>query len=515
MTMEDAPQDRGILRRSGRTASRSIVAGLRFPLVEKLWARFIAYSGPDVSNNPTSNSERTRIAQLRVFAESQSATPIASPILVSLYGCSLLPVIAWQTLLMWALVMTGLHLYASFTSRAFLRQDADAVDIRFWGRRFENIALATSITLSSILFLFWVPDNALYQNYVVSTIAVAFAPMTLMTICYVPIFYRALIPMVGALVLRLVIKGEPGNIAAAFILILFGLLLRRLALSINGAMSRSINLQSDKNVLIEQLFRAKRESDAARARAEEANRAKSHFLANMSHELRTPLNAIIGFSEVMSTEIFGGHSKPIYKDYSNDINRSGQHLLGLINDILDLSRIEAGRFEILEEEVDIVQLAEDARHLLQIRADAQGVEVIGDFEPDLPHLYADARAMRQIWINLLTNAIKFTPRGGIVTLLARREADGGLRFGVHDQGSGISDADIGRVTEAFTQGAAGIAQPGKGSGLGLSIVKGLLQLHCGTFEIRSKLGEGTQAEAVFPEQRLLSGPALQGLLSNL
>jgi two-component system cell cycle sensor histidine kinase PleC len=270
-------------------------------------------------------------------------------------------------------------------------------------------------------------------------------------------------------------------------------------------MSRSINLQSDKNALIEQLFRAKRESDAARARAEEANRAKSHFLANMSHELRTPLNAIIGFSEVMMREIFGAHSKPIYKEYSGDINSSGQHLLGLINDILDLSRIEAGRFEISEEEVELKDIAEEARHLLNIRATAQGVDVICDFESNLPLLYADARAIRQIWINLLTNAIKFSPKDSTITLIARRTPDGDLRFGVHDQGSGISDAEIDRVTEVFTQGAAGIAQPGKGSGLGLSIVKGLLHVHNGHFEIRSRLGEGTQAEAVFPASRLMSG----------
>jgi two-component system cell cycle sensor histidine kinase PleC len=287
-------------------------------------------------------------------------------------------------------------------------------------------------------------------------------------------------------------------------------LLRHLASSVNGAMLRSINLQSDKNALIEQLFRAKRESDAARARAEEANRAKSHFLANMSHELRTPLNAIIGFSEVMATEIFGTHAKPIYKEYSNDINRSGQHLLGLINDILDLSRIEAGRFQIVEEDINIVQIAEDGRHLLDIRAQAQGVTVVANFEPGLPTLCADARAMRQIWINLLTNAIKFSPSGTTVTMIARLDPTGDLRFGVHDQGAGISEAEIGRVTEAFTQGAAGIAQPGKGSGLGLSIVKGLLSLHGGSFEIRSALGKGTQAEAVFPMERLRLAPVTGG-----
>ncbi|MDO8421772.1 MAG: histidine kinase dimerization/phospho-acceptor domain-containing protein [Parvibaculum sp.] len=460
-------------------------------------------------------SDHTHVAQMRVLAESQIGVPYLLPILIAAYSASLLPVIAWPKLALWGAVMIAVHLAYSRMSRNFLRLNVEDIDVRVWTRRFEAFSLAFAITLSSILFLFWLPDDVQYQNYIVSTIAIALAPMTLVTVCYAPVLYCTLLPLIGGLALRFVTMGDIGNAIVAVIMVVFGLSLRHLALSINSAMSRSINLQTDKNVLIEQLFRAKRDSDAARARAEEANRAKSHFLANMSHELRTPLNAIIGFSEVMATEIFGGHSKPIYKEYSNDINRSGQHLLGLINDILDLSRIEAGRFEITEEEVDIVALAEEANRLLNIRAEAQGVTVAYDFAPNLPTLYADTRAMRQIWINLLTNAIKFSPRESVVTLLVRMEPNGDLRFGVHDQGSGISESEIDGVTEAFTQGAAGIAQPGKGSGLGLSIVKGLLQIHGGSFEIRSKLGEGTQAEAIFPEQRLLSEPVKQTAIFGL
>ena len=449
-------------------------------------------------------SNDSRIAQLRLLAESQSVAPLVLSILIITYAVSLTPFVAWPKAAVWAMAMLALQFMNLRLARDFLSLDVEDVVIDYWAPRFEALALAFSITLTSILFVFWVPNNILQQNYVISTVAISFAPIILVTVCYLPVVYRTMLPMLVGLVLRFVSLGDARHLSIAAVLVIFGLLLQRLALTINGAMSRSINLQSDKNALIEQLFRAKRESDAARARAEEANRAKSHFLANMSHELRTPLNAIIGFSEVMMREIFGGHSKPIYKEYSSDINGSGQHLLGLINDILDLSRIEAGRFEISEEEVDLVSMAEEARHLLDIRAKAQGVEVVYDFEENLPLLYADARAMRQIWINLLTNAIKFSPEGSTITLMARRETNGNLRFGVHDQGTGISESEIDRVTEVFTQGAAGIAQPGKGSGLGLSIVKGLLHVHNGRFEIRSKLGEGTQAEAIIPEQRLLA-----------
>ncbi|MES1991937.1 MAG: ATP-binding protein [Pseudomonadota bacterium] len=460
-------------------------------------------------------SDAIRLAQMRILAESQNSVPLAFPLLIVAYCASLLPVIEWPRLVAWGALMIGFYIYNAFSARKFMQLTGDDIDVHYWVRHFEGSSLAFAITLTSILFLFWVPDDVLYQNYVVSTIAISLAPMTLVTLCYAPAFYRTLLPMIGGLALRFLTMGDPKHFVIAGVLIVFGFMLRRLSLSVHGTMSRSINLQSDKNALIEQLFRAKRESDAARARAEEANRAKSHFLANMSHELRTPLNAIIGFSEVMATEIFGQHAKPVYKEYSNDINRSGQHLLGLINDILDLSRIEAGRFDISEEEVEITALAEEAQHLLNIRAEAQGVSVVTDFAPGLPLLYADARAMRQIWINLLTNAIKFSPRGTTVTLIAKLDPNGDLRFGVHDQGSGISESEIGHVTEAFTQGSAGIAQPGKGSGLGLSIVKGLLQIHNGSFEIRSQLGKGTQAEAVFPEQRLLHAQDEPALVSRI
>ena len=490
MTWADVPGLTKFLQRAGFSQGNAVKAVLR--------------RGVAASSALQLPSDSTRIAQLRLLAESQSVAPPLLSVLVITYAVSLTSFVDWPKAAFWATTMLALHFMNLRLARDFLKLDVEDVVIDYWAPRFEALALAFSITLTSILFVFWVPDNVLQQNYLISTVAISFAPIILVTVCYLPVVYRTMLPMLIGLILRFVSLGDARHLTIAAVLIIFGLLLQRLAQTINGAMSRSINLQSDKNALIEQLFRAKRESDAARARAEEANRAKSHFLANMSHELRTPLNAIIGFSEVMMREIFGGHSKPIYKEYSSDINGSGQHLLGLINDILDLSRIEAGRFEISEEEVDLVSMAEEARHLLDIRAKAQGVEVVYDFEENLPLLYADARAMRQIWINLLTNAIKFSPEGSTITLMARRETNGNLRFGVHDQGTGISESEIDRVTEVFTQGAAGIAQPGKGSGLGLSIVKGLLHVHNGRFEIRSKLGEGTQAEAIIPEQRLLA-----------
>ena len=183
--------------------------------------------------------------------------------------------------------------------------------------------------------------------------------------------------------------------------------------------------RAEKSELIAELEQAKANSDEARRRSEEANLAKSRFLATMSHELRTPLNAILGFSEVLKGELFGPHSNAAYKDYANDIHSSGQHLLGLINEILDLSRVEAGRYDLKEESVSLMAIAQDCRHLFAIRAEKREIKLVEMIEPNLPRIWADERAIRQIVLNLLTNAIKFTPQGGQVTIKVGWTSAGG------------------------------------------------------------------------------------------
>ncbi|WP_168713177.1 sensor histidine kinase [Parvibaculum lavamentivorans] len=444
-----------------------------------------------------------RLEQLRMFVDSQKLpVPYAFPALMILYAACFYQSIAWYWLVVPVVMLFGANWLNRRVIAKFLVAAPEGNDIAIWERRFLTVALCFSISIASTVFFFWVPGDPVQQAFVLTALLVTLAPTALITSCYKPAFYARVLPVVLAAGLRLVSYGDVQHLSLAAVLLIFTALLAQLTSRLNGIILHSITLREDKNGLIEQLFKAKRESDAARARAEEANRAKSHFLANMSHELRTPLNAIIGFSEVMASEIFGKHGVPTYKEYANDINRSGQHLLGLINDVLDLSRIEAGRFQITEEEVDIAHLAEDCRRILEIRAQAQRVSITEDFADGLPIVYGDARALRQTWINLLTNAIKFSPPDSEVKMFARMEASGEMRFGVHDNGPGIAESEIDKVLHAFTQGASGLAQPGKGSGLGLSIVKGLLAVHGGRFELKSQLGAGTQAECTLPPQRL-------------
>jgi two-component system, cell cycle sensor histidine kinase PleC len=280
----------------------------------------------------------------------------------------------------------------------------------------------------------------------------------------------------------------------------FGLLANRLYTS-NLA---TLEARAEKDALIGELEQAKAKSDEARRHAEAANIAKSRFLAQMSHELRTPLNAILGFSEVMKNELFGAHTVHAYKDYANDIHNSGVHLLGLINEILDLSRIEAGRYELNEESVSLVQVAEECRHLLKLRASNRGITIHDMFEPDMPRLWADERAVRQICLNLLSNAIKFTPQGGEVWLKVGWTAAGGQYFSARDNGPGIPESEIPIVLDSFGQGSNAIKSAEQGAGLGLPIVKSLVELHGGTFSLKSKLREGTEVVVTFPPERVMA-----------
>jgi len=260
-------------------------------------------------------------------------------------------------------------------------------------------------------------------------------------------------------------------------------------------------------MLIAELEQAKSNSDEARRRAEEANLAKSSFLATMSHELRTPLNAILGFSEVMKNELFGKHGVAAYKDYSSDIHSSGQHLLMLINEILDLSRVEAGRYELREEPVSLAHVVEECLHLLSLRAEQREITITRAIEAQLPRIWGDERALRQITLNLLTNAIKFTPSGGHVTLKCGWTQSGGQYISIRDTGPGIPEDEIPVVLSSFGRGSLAQKNAEEGSGLGLPIVKGLVDLHGGTFHIQSELRQGTEVTVILPAERVIEAMA--------
>jgi two-component system cell cycle sensor histidine kinase PleC len=280
-----------------------------------------------------------------------------------------------------------------------------------------------------------------------------------------------------------------------------------LARQLHASELEGVAHQAEKDALINELEEARNMSDEARRHAEQANIAKSQFLATMSHELRTPLNAIIGFSEVLKSELLGPHTVPQYKEYAGDIHSSGQHLLNLINELLDLSRIEAGKYELNEDVVSLVDVAEDCRRMMEIRAKSKGIELSFTMGSNLPKLWGDERAIRQVVLNLLSNAIKFTPQSGKVALMVTRSGDGGQMISVRDNGPGIPEDEIETVLSSFGQGSLAQKTAEQGAGLGLPIVQKIMELHQGRFDLFSKLRFGTEVIATFPRARVMDALA--------
>jgi signal transduction histidine kinase len=246
-----------------------------------------------------------------------------------------------------------------------------------------------------------------------------------------------------------------------------------------------------------------RDVQRAKEEAEAASRSKSEFLANMSHELRTPLNAIIGFSDVMAGEKFGPLGNERYVQYIHDVGDSGRHLLSLINDVLDISKVECGKLDLLEEAVDLAEIIDGSLRLMRQRAEAAQVALTADVEASLPQLWADGRRIKQVVLNLLSNAVKFTPAGGNVSVRAFAGGNG-LRFAVSDSGIGMDAAGIELALRPFGQVDSSLARKYSGTGLGLPLSKAIAELHGGTLEIVSRPGEGTVVTVALPPHRIIA-----------
>jgi two-component system, cell cycle sensor histidine kinase PleC len=445
---------------------------------------------------------------LRLFAKGHRSSGPVMAVLRAVAAAAAATWVAMDAVLIWlALDFAALGVAYRFASK-FLEAEETMLDASRWRRKFvftetlQGVTWAAIVWLVSqfgdpaarsyalVLLLLVAAMNATISAPIPSAVVGALTPMTLATLS----FLRPASLSDGTLPLIALACGTQ-----LYIMVVA----RRLHAASFGALS----LQAEKDELIAELEQAKVNSDLARRRAEAANLAKSRFLATMSHELRTPLNAILGFSEVMKGELFGSHAVESYKEYSNDIHASGQHLLMLINEILDLSRIEAGRFDLKEEAVALPHLVEDCRHLLGLRAKKRQITIEKAVESDLPPIWADERAIRQVILNLLSNAIKFTPQGGTIKIRSGWTASGGQYVAVRDSGPGIPEDEIPIAMASFGRGALAQKNAEEGSGLGLPIVKGLIELHGGSFTLKSKLREGTDVIVVFPPERVMEALA--------
>lgn len=439
---------------------------------------------------------------LGLHASAMLSSITAVPLLVLLTAIAALFIGFGPAIIIWGIVANLLYVGIGLLAKRYLNTETD-VDPRPWRLAF---LIAHAIAGASWAFFALISctacggETALFFKTAVFLMAIAATA----TICYT-IRFAILAAFTGPVLVFVFVYAslQPINIMAVTIIVSALLFFWFVAERLLRASIVSIAYRTENAALIAELETAKSISDEARRRAEDANLAKSRFLASMSHELRTPLNAILGFSEAIKGEMLGPIGHDSYREYVGDIHQSGQHLLHLINEILDLSRIEAGKYELREEALRLVNIAEDCLGLMRLKAGQKSITIKPSFQDGLPRILADERAVRQIVLNMLSNAIKFTPSGGLVELKIGWTATGGQYVIVKDNGPGIAAEEIPVVLSAFGQGSVAIKSAEQGTGLGLPIVQALLAMHGGAFNLKSKLREGTEAVALFPAERVM------------
>jgi two-component system cell cycle sensor histidine kinase PleC len=444
---------------------------------------------------------------LLMFVKNELSTAVTTPLVAIIVAIGAMFWAPPDRLLLWLATVFIAKGILITLCRQFLKAPRDNARTQSWRAKITAAEFLYGVSWAGVAFVATTSHAEVAHTFVFAILLVVISMRMLFAATAMPIVYAGTLPMLAAIVLRFAMLDNPFYWAMAAMAVGVYVYFIWLMNGANSTVTAMLEFRAEKDALIAELEQSKSTSEEARLRAEEANLAKSRFLATMSHELRTPLNAILGFSEIMRSEILGPHENQTYKEYANDIHESGQHLLNLINEILDISRIEAGRYELHEGPVALVGVVEDCQRLLRLRAESKGLRVVERFEPGLAQLWADERALRQICLNLLSNAIKFTPTGGTVTLTIARTPAGGQVLSVKDTGPGIPEQEIPRVLRSFGQGSLAHQSAEGGTGLGLPITKGLTELHNGTFEIKSKLRSGTEAIVCFPRQRVIDARA--------
>jgi two-component system cell cycle sensor histidine kinase PleC len=458
-------------------------------------------------NEKTERENRIRQALLRGVVENLKSNRVVVP-LFGLAICGMFPqwvgadrLAGWYCQMLLGLVPQLLVL-ARFPQGALT-----GAETQNWTRRLAAANLFFVANWASLGLWFWAPGNfnsnhVMIQLLLGATLAAHAASTGACRAISQPaqLFYLAammLVPLQGIFLPATLGHSLTLALFAPFYVAFMALVARR-----NHERARAaILLGQERDSLLAELVMAKLESDRGREQAEAASLAKSQFLANMSHELRTPLNAILGFSEMITSRLFEKEPERNI-EYAGLINSSGKHLLTLINDILDLAKIEAGRWQLEDSEVDLHRVAEDALQLVTWRTKETNAVLENAIDPAVDTVFADERAIKQILVNLLSNAVKFTPEHGRIKVFGHRITGSGLLFGVSDTGIGISAQDQQKVFDSFGQGKHDIAIADKGTGLGLAIVKGLAESHGGRVVLESQVGKGTTVAVHLPASRV-------------
>ncbi|HUR43922.1 MAG TPA: HAMP domain-containing sensor histidine kinase [Aestuariivirga sp.] len=461
---------------------------------------------PEPSPSPKSSEIRWQRDLLVLFLRNQLRVAPAMPILAVLLAMTSVTWTPFATVLGWLIAALGCQAIQWHLCHLYFRKERTIREQHDWIGMLSASELLIGVCWSAPLFMFWNSAGNIQQVYLVASIMAVIAMRLLIVNSFMPVLIAGTGVLTIGAALRCISEPAPIYLALAATIIALEAFFLLVARDLQGTARDMLIFKAQKDNLVADLRKAKKKAEEEQKKAEDANRAKSAFLATMSHELRTPLNAIMGFSEILKHEMFGPLNVRAYRNYADDIHHSGHYLLALINDILDLSRIEAGRRELQEEPVSVLVAVEEANHLLLMKAAEKEINVHVEISASLPKLMADRRAVNQIAINLLSNALKFTPAGGRVEIKAAKIASGEISISVRDSGPGIPAHEIEAAMGAFSRGSYAKKKAIDGAGLGLPIVKGLMEVHEGNVAILSEPGKGTEVIVSFPTKRVLDGP---------
>jgi len=392
--------------------------------------------------------------------------------------------------------ITVTRLVHSYVQASRRSQDYDVM--QSWFRRFMGMQTLVSAAWGMVPWLLWQPGNPLNHLFLAGMMAGVIATQAVMRINHIDMFLASFMPVAGLTIARFILGETLLDYTVAATLILYAIQFNLDGRRLTHRVGEDARLRFQVEDLARELEETRDEALRKRFEAETANASKTAFLANMSHELRTPLNAILGFSEIIAQECFGPTGSPRYKEYAGDIHSSGAHLLSLINDLLDVAKIEAGKMDIDPNPLETRTTLEGALKIMVPKTREKRQQLIIDVEAETPPLYADERALKQILINLVSNASKFTPEGGRVAVIASKAPGGQFQIMVEDNGPGIPREKLDRIFTPFNQVDNRYDRQAGGTGLGLALVRGLAELHGGRAWIESEFGKGCKVFVVLP-----------------
>jgi len=441
-------------------------------------------------NEPSLGRERIRLLNETLLVQAIGAFPWSALLLSVLWFTPPLgPLTLWRMLVWlsahWLWGLTAYFFHRHLRKRAI----PDPAEERRVLRVIGALYLVNGFLWGGFIYVMWVGGNLLNNAIIVTIILGLSVGFAFQLSAHFGVFLCAMVPVLSIEILRMATAGSPYLVPYLILDPVFMVWMFALSYQLSAQVTKTLNTGLLNRALVDDLSRARDDAIAQKTLADGASRAKSTFVANMSHELRTPLNAIIGFAEIISRQVYGPQAIAKYTEYAGDIEASGRHLLALINQILDLAKIESGKLVLRRDEVLMRELLKGCFALVEAGAREKGLTL--DYLESAPGLCVcgDPTALRQIFLNLLANAVKFTDKGGV--LVSVHDDCGDIVVRVADTGPGIAPADLGRIFEPFEQADNTLAREKPGSGLGLAIVAKLVAGHGGRCEVQSTIGAGS------------------------